>query len=186
MDEKLAAAQEASSSAGQRRRPRLRATQAEAAVVVEISEGRARRVVAAAPKPGLQAEVAAALVFEMGIDSFFGASHAMRPNGPRHTHSFRVQASFITDQLDSHGMTVGFREVSNLLDAEARRFASQYLNEVEPFTEIEPTGENLAAVIHRNLLTSLAEMLPDGPQLVAVTLWENPTSFVRVGRRRAA
>lgn len=135
---------------------------------------------------GSQSELAAGLVYEMGIDSFFGASHAMRPNGPRHTHSFRVQASFVTEALDSVGMTVGFREVSNLLDFEAKRYASTFLNEMEPFTVIEPTGENLASVIFRNLLTSLLATLPDGPKLVGVTLWENPTSYVRVGRGRAA
>ncbi|MGH2632829.1 MAG: 6-pyruvoyl trahydropterin synthase family protein [Tepidiformaceae bacterium] len=135
---------------------------------------------------GSQSELASELVYEMGIDSFFGASHAMRPNGARHTHSFRVQASFVTEELDTSGMTVGFREVSNLLDAEAKRFASKFLNEIEPFTMIEPTGENLASVIFRNLLTSLQTTLPGGPKLIGVTLWENPTSYVRVGRQRAA
>lgn len=135
---------------------------------------------------GSQEDLASGLTYEMGIDSFFGASHAMRPNGARHTHSFRVQASFVTEALDASGMTVGFREVSNLLDAEAKRFASMFLNELEPFTVIEPTGENLASLIFRNLLTSLQATLPDGPRLIGVTLWENPTSYVRVGRGRAA
>lgn len=134
----------------------------------------------------LQLAIATGMRYELGIDSFFGASHAMRPAGERHTHSFRVQASFLTDSVDANGMVIGFREVSNLLDAEARRYSGRFLNDIEPFTRIQATGENLAAVIFRNLAAALDETLPGGPQLVTVTLWENPTSYVRVSRQEAA
>jgi 6-pyruvoyltetrahydropterin/6-carboxytetrahydropterin synthase len=129
----------------------------------------------------IQATLAAGMSYELGIDSFFGAAHAMRPGGERHTHSFRVQAAFVTDSIDENGMICGFREVSDLLDAEARRYSNRFLNEIEPFDSVQATGENLAAVIYRNLLTSLVEHMPDGPRLIGVTLWENPTSYVRVG-----
>lgn len=124
--------------------------------------------------------------YELGIDSFFGASHAMRPSGERHTHSFRVQASFLTDSVDANGMVIGFREVSNLLEAEAKRYSGRFLNDLEPFTRIQATGENLAAVIFRNMAASLSERLPEGPRLITVTLWENPTSYVRVSQQEAA
>lgn len=134
----------------------------------------------------LQRAITSGMRYELGIDSFFGASHAMRPSGERHTHSFRVQASFHTDSVDANGMVVGFRDVTNLLDAEARRYSGRFLNELEPFTRIQATGENLAAVIFRNLDAALGESLPGGPQLVTVTLWENPTSYVRVSRQEGA
>jgi 6-pyruvoyltetrahydropterin/6-carboxytetrahydropterin synthase len=144
----------------------------------------AREALAADEAAGLQRELSRGMSYEIGIDSFFGASHAMRPTGEKHTHSFRVQASFVTEAIDAHGFTVGFREVSNLLEHEARRYANQFLNEIPPFTIVQATGENLAAVIYRNLDQSLTEALPDGPRLVAVTLWENPTSYIRVGAGR--
>ena len=133
-----------------------------------------------------QAVLASGLRFDLGIDSFFGASHAIRPSGERHTHSFRVQASFISDTVDENGMIWGFREISNLLENEAKRFANRFLNDIEPFTLVQPTGENLAAVIFRNLAVATTDMMGSGPQLVHVTLWENPTSYVRVGRGTAA
>jgi 6-pyruvoyltetrahydropterin/6-carboxytetrahydropterin synthase len=132
------------------------------------------------PQRALSSEVQAALRFELGIDSFFGASHSMRPNGERHTHSFRIQATFVTDAVDDDGMVVGFREVSNLLDAEAKKYVSRYINDIAPFDRIQPTGENIAAVVFRNLRQALAAELPLGPRLVAVTLWESPTSYVKV------
>lgn len=134
----------------------------------------------------VQATLAAGMTYELGIDSFFGASHAMRPNGERHTHSFRVQAAFVTDSIDENGMICGFREVSDLLDAEARRYSNRFLNDIEPFDVVQATGENLATVIYRNLLTALVEHMPDGPRLIGVTLWENPTSYVRIGMGSAS
>jgi len=124
--------------------------------------------------------------YELGIDSFFGASHAMRLGGARHTHSFRVQASFVSGQINESGMVVGFRVVSDLLDAEAKKYANRFLNEIEPFTRIQATGENLATAIFRSLMTELVANVRDAPRLVAVTLWENPTSYVRVTLEEAA
>ena len=132
----------------------------------------------------LQEAVSEGLVYEMGIDSFFGASHFMRPNGAVHTHSFRIQAMFETAQVDDHGMMLGFREVNDVLEAEARKYANRVLNDIEPFTVIEPTGENLAAIILRNLQTRLVHDVVGCPRLIALTLWENPTNFIRVTPRR--
>lgn len=134
----------------------------------------------------VQRAMATGMAYELAMDSFFGASHAIRPSGERHTHSFRVQATFVTDSVDENGMICGFREVSDILDFEAKRYVNRFINEIAPFDVVQPTGENLATVIYRNLLTSLANDMPGGPELVSVTLWENPTSSVRVGMWRAA
>lgn len=131
----------------------------------------------------VQAAVSAGLTYRMAIDSFFGATHAIRPKGEKHTHSYRVQAIFETERVDENGMVAGFREVLNLLEAEAKRLANRFLNELHPFTIIQPTGENVAAVIFRNLEARMLEEMPDGPRLVSVTLWENPTVSVTVDAR---
>ena len=131
-----------------------------------------------------QRALAVGMKYELGIDSFFGASHSMRPTGERHSHSFRIQASFVTESVDDNGMICGFREVSNLLGAEAKRYSNLYLNDLEPFNILQPTGENLATVIFRNLVTAVEDEMPGGPELIAVTLWENPVSYVRVGMVR--
>lgn len=130
--------------------------------------------------------MATGMAYELSMDSFFGASHAIRPSGERHTHSFRVQATFVTDSVDDNGMICGFREVSDLVEFEAKRYVNRFINDIAPFNIVQPTGENLATVIYRNLVTALATEMPGGPRLVGVTLWENPTSSVRVGMWRAA
>src|SRR5690606_37853405 len=114
----------------------------------------------------VQRGLASGMAYELAIDSFFGASHSIRPSGEKHTHSFRVQATFVTDSVDDNGMICGFREVSDLLEAQAKQFANRYINEIAPFDIVQPTGENLATVIYRNLLETLAAEMPDGPELL--------------------
>jgi len=146
----------------------------------------AKRQVAAPDAEVLQRGLSAGLRYRLALDSFFGASHSIRPNGEKHTHSYRVQAVFVTDRVDANGMVAGFRDVLNLLEREAKKFANRYLNELYPFTEVQPTGENVAAVIFRELDAALLEEMPGGPELISVTLWENPTVSVTVERREAA
>ncbi|MCX7619044.1 hypothetical protein, partial [Tepidiforma sp.] len=55
----------------------------------------------------MQQALAAGLRYRLAIDSFFGATHAIRPNGAKHTHSYRVQAVFVTEGVDEQGMVVG-------------------------------------------------------------------------------
>ncbi|WP_322819220.1 6-carboxytetrahydropterin synthase [Tepidiforma sp.] len=146
----------------------------------------ARRTVSIPDSAELQRGLSAGLRYRLALDSFFGASHSIRPNGEKHTHSYRVQAVFVTERVDENGMVAGFREVLNLLEREAKKFANRYLNELYPFTEVQPTGENVAAVIFRELDAALLEEMPGGPILVSVTLWENPTVSVTVERRELA
>ena len=129
---------------------------------------------------GAQRQLSAGLSYEMGIDSFFGASHAIRPDGPRHTHSFRVQVTLVSDALDEEGMMRGFRGVSNVLNEEIQQLANRFLNEIEPFDVIQATSENLAGFLFRKLREGLAGSNGSDSGVVALTLWENPTTYVRV------
>lgn len=133
---------------------------------------------------GQQRQLSAGLSYEMGIDSFFGSSHAIRPGGPRHTHSFRVQVTLVSDALDEEGMMRGFRGVSNVLSEEVQRLANRFLNEIEPFDVLQPTSENLAGFLFQRLRIGLVTSAGSDSGVVALTLWENPTTYVRVRAAR--
>lgn len=154
--------------------------------IVPIRAPRDVRAVPPTHAPRPEGQIAIGMTYELAIDSFFGASHSMRPNGERHAHSFRVQAAFVTDHIDDDGVTVGFREVSDLLDHEARKYSNQYLNGMEPFRDLQATEENLAALVFYNVAWAPHTEIPHGPKLVAITLWENPTSYIKVSRTRMA
>jgi 6-pyruvoyltetrahydropterin/6-carboxytetrahydropterin synthase len=61
------------------------------------------------------------------------------------------------------------REVGNELD-------HRYLNDLEPFTEINPTAENIAAYMYREISSRLNS---ETIRVNAVTLWETDRACVR-------
>jgi 6-pyruvoyltetrahydropterin/6-carboxytetrahydropterin synthase len=79
--------------------------------------------------------------------------------------------------LDEKGMGADFSALRKLLHAIVReRFDHRHLNDVEPFTEMVPTAENLA----REFFRLLAAKTPagSGGRLSKVEVWEGPENFV--------
>jgi 6-pyruvoyltetrahydropterin/6-carboxytetrahydropterin synthase len=82
----------------------------------------------------------------------------------------------VTSTLDETGMGIDFgkmkaaaREVGDGLD-------HRYLNDLEPFTEINPTAENIAAYMYREVSSRLNS---ETVKVNAVTLWETDRACVR-------
>ncbi len=73
-------------------------------------------------------------------------------------------------------MVVDFKVIKTATRELAAGRDHRYLNELEPFTELNPTAENIAAYFHRELSATLNE-----PHLKvsAVTLWETERACVR-------
>ncbi len=78
--------------------------------------------------------------------------------------------------LDGLGMGVDFRVIKQATRDVAERLDHRYLNELEPFTQVNPTAENIAAYFHRELSAKLNN---DRVQVHAVTLWETERACVR-------
>jgi len=89
-----------------------------------------------------------------------------------HGHNWRVEVTVAGSDLDGLGMLVDFRvlkqEVTRVIDT----LDHYYLNEIEPFRTANPTAENIAAYVYREL----AGRLPAGVAMKAVKVWESPHS----------
>jgi 6-pyruvoyltetrahydropterin/6-carboxytetrahydropterin synthase len=116
--------------------------------------------------------------YELGVDLFFNASHNVRTNGkpgPTHPHSWRIQARFTGDTTDKNGILVGFAEAKEIVQQRVFHFNGQLLNEIAPFDRIQPTSENLASFLYRDIKNEI-DSLP--LKLQSVSIWESPTNFV--------
>ncbi len=97
-------------------------------------------------------------------------SGGARKEGALHEHRWRIRAIVRAAQLDATGWVVDF----GLLTAELRALVAPYdgafINDVEPFGDVNPTRENVA----RFLADRLAAKLDDGRARVhAVEIWED-------------
>jgi 6-pyruvoyltetrahydropterin/6-carboxytetrahydropterin synthase len=97
-----------------------------------------------------------------------------------HGHNWWVEAEVETTVLDGVGMGVDFREVKQALRAVTEVLDHRVLNEIPPFTEVNPTAENVAAYFAGHVARDLRERHPGRPIRVrAITLWETDHSAVR-------
>ena len=68
-----------------------------------------------------------------------------------HGHNWRVEVTLKGKQLDKDGMLVDFREAKQWLKDVLSKLDHTYLNKTRPFDKINPTSENIAAHIFREI-----------------------------------
>jgi len=129
------------------------------------------------PVPAPPVEMRAAPKYELGTDVFFNARHFVTNGhkGDVHPHSYRVQARFSGNEVDKHGMLVGFAEARKSIQQQVERFNNVLLNDMPSFKVHQPTTENIAMVLYIDIQAAL-KGLP--LCLNSVCVWESPTSYV--------
>lgn len=115
----------------------------------------------------------------------FAAAHQLRGydgNCARlHGHNYRVEVQVTATQLDDVGLGMDFREIRRGAEEVAKSLDHRFLNEIFPFTEENPTAENLARYFYDRLGEKLNR---EHAWVSAVTVWETERAFVRYSRPR--
>jgi len=116
-------------------------------------------------------------MFEVSVEKSFAAGHALRGYKGKcenvHGHNYKIRVTLNGDRLDSIGLLYDFVEVKRLMQAIIDRLDHQFMNDVPPFTDLNPSAENLARYFYQELQRGLAEALSEAPVRVgAVTVWE--------------
>lgn len=118
--------------------------------------------------------------YTLKILTDFASAHTLRDYpgacARMHGHNWKVEVEVSAEQLDAIGMGVDFRVIKQATRDVADRLDHRYLNDLEPFTQVNPTAENIAAYFHRELSATLNN---DRVQVHAVTLWETERACVR-------
>jgi len=110
----------------------------------------------------------------------FAAAHTLRdypgPCSRLHGHNWKVEVEVVARELDAIGMGLDFKVIKDAARGLVGALDHRYLNELEPFTAINPTAENIAAHLFRELAGTLNT---PGVRVSAVTLWETDRACVR-------
>jgi 6-pyruvoyltetrahydropterin/6-carboxytetrahydropterin synthase len=118
-------------------------------------------------------------MYRVSVEHHFDAAHALRGYKGKcesvHGHRFKVVARVMANKLDDTGLAYDFTELKAKLKAILEKFDHTLVNDVPPFDKLNPSSENIAAVIYGEL----KEGLKEAPvTLDAVEVWESPTSGV--------
>jgi len=116
-------------------------------------------------------------MFEVSVEQSFASAHALRNyrGGCEnvHGHNFRVRVAVQGEHLDAAGLLVDFLEVKTLIDAVTERLDHQFLNEVSPFDQINPSAENIAKYFYDRISAGLSSA---GVRIAEVRIWETDSS----------
>lgn len=116
-------------------------------------------------------------MFEVSVEHTFAAGHALRNYKGKcenvHGHNYRVRVTVEGENLNSAGLLVDFSEVKSVIRNFVERLDHQFLNDLKPFDELNPSAENLAKYVHDGLDKQLDN---EDIRLQAVTVWETDTS----------
>ncbi|OGN88823.1 MAG: 6-carboxytetrahydropterin synthase QueD [Chloroflexi bacterium RBG_13_46_14] len=118
-------------------------------------------------------------MYRVSIERHFDAAHYLREYEGKcenlHGHRYKVVANLKTDALDKTGLAFDFTILKKSIDKILERFDHTCLNDIEPFTSINPSSENIASTIYGELKPYL-----DGQIAIieSIQVWESPDAWI--------
>ncbi len=119
-------------------------------------------------------------IYTMRIVTDFAAAHRLRGYqgacSRLHGHNWKVEVEVTANALDELGMGVDFKVIKQHTREIIERLDHRNLNEIPPFDEHNPTAENIAGYLYKELGRRLDD---HRVRVTAVTLWETERASVR-------
>ena len=117
-------------------------------------------------------------MYQSAITATFSAAHYLRNYRGKcenlHGHNWKVEVVVGTEVLDDAGMGLDFTVLKSRTAEVLAGLDHKTLNEVTPFSEENPSSENIA----RHIFNALEGMVDDGRvRLRSVKVWESDTSW---------
>ena len=119
--------------------------------------------------------------YTVRVEARFESAHYLREyrgiSEPLHGHSYKVEADLAGrgGGVDSDAIAVDFVSAKRKLEQLAKKLDYACINDVPPFTEINPSAENIAEWFARELQAAVED---EDAVVVAVTIWEGPVNSV--------
>lgn len=114
-------------------------------------------------------------MFSITVEENFSSGHALRGYRGKcenpHGHNYKVRVALEGPRLNDIGLLYDFKDLKAILRRETERLDHQYLNDLEPFHEINPSAENLARFLYERLVQELAGNA-QGVAVKTVTVYE--------------
>jgi 6-pyruvoyltetrahydropterin/6-carboxytetrahydropterin synthase len=119
-------------------------------------------------------------MFEVSVEDTFAAGHALRGYRGKcenlHGHNYKVSVTLRGENLDSLGLLYDFKDLKAVANEVIDRLDHQYLNDLEPFRQINPSAENMAKYFYDEIKARLLQATDGRVQVKHVKLWETDTT----------
>lgn len=119
--------------------------------------------------------------YTVRVEARFESAHYLREyrgiSEPLHGHSYKVEADLAgrAGGVDEDAIAVDFVSAKRKLEHLAKKLDYGCINDIPPFTAINPSAENIAEWFARELQAAVED---EDAVVVAVTIWEGPVNSV--------
>ena len=122
-------------------------------------------------------------MYEVTAEDTFAAGHYLRDYKGKcenpHGHNYKVQVTLQGRDLDRAGLLLDFKDLKNVMKHVIDYLDHQMINDLEPFTRLNPSAENLAKYFYDETNVKLKQTTDGRVGVKQVTIWETDTSIAR-------
>lgn len=113
-------------------------------------------------------------MYELKVVTRFAAAHQLTMVGSKcenmHGHNWRIEVYVTGEKLNAGGVLVDFGEIKAHLAEVMKKLDHQFLNELEYFSDGNPSSENIAHFVAREMQTRMQNV---SARVSKVAAWES-------------
>jgi 6-pyruvoyltetrahydropterin/6-carboxytetrahydropterin synthase len=115
-------------------------------------------------------------MYEVTVEDTFSAGHYLRnyrgkcENPPG--HNYKVRVTLTGRELDKAGLLLDFKDLREVMKPVIDRLDHQMINDLDPFTTLNPSAENLAKYFYDETNSNLKRETDGRVRVKDVTIWE--------------
>ena len=119
-------------------------------------------------------------MYEVTVQAHFSSGHYLRDYHGKcenpHGHNYRVLVTLWGAELESNGLLLDFKVLKDILKPVVAYLDHQMINDLEPFTTVNPSAENLAKYFFDETSRQLTEVTGGRVRVKSSTIFETDTS----------
>jgi len=120
-------------------------------------------------------------MYEVTVEDTFSSGHYLRNYKGKcenpHGHNYKVRVTLAGRELDHAGLLLDFKDLKSVLKHVIDYLDHKMINDLPPFTELNPSAENLAKYFFDQTNTRLQEVTSGRVGVKTVTIFETDTSI---------
>jgi len=122
-------------------------------------------------------------MYEVTVEDSFAAGHYLRNYRGKcenpHGHNYKVRITLQGRELDHAGLLLDFKELKLAMKPVIDRLDHRMINDVVPFTTLNPSAENLAKYFYDQSNTRLQSVTNGRVRVKDVTVFETDSTTAK-------
>jgi 6-pyruvoyltetrahydropterin/6-carboxytetrahydropterin synthase len=122
-------------------------------------------------------------MYEVTVEDTFAAGHYLRNYKGKcenpHGHNYKVRVTLAGAELDKAGLLLDFKDLKDVMKHAIDRLDHQMINDIEPFTVLNPSAENLAKYFYDETNARLKNTTNGRVHVKDVTVFETDITTAR-------